>query len=578
MSDTNFTDKVTAVVSSWLQDINDVVYRLLGSSAGTGGAAPTTRAEIVSNLGIATSADLAAFEASLAGSTGSSLVGFLQSGTGAVATDLQTLLRFLFKTPQAFGAIADGTSHPLSERYATLAAAQADYPHAVALTDEIDWAAFQALIRDQFAGVGGYGYVPDGHYMLNRPLSLDNAQGWSLISQSWYGHVLEQTSDNTPIFNFTGASTHYYSFLLNGFYGKWTNNQTSADTSSVMIQFNPNSAAIINYDSFRINRIHCENGYRMISTNPTGAYALNVWGYEIDGLNHGSNCSGAAVWIESPIATGMPNGKFGSVYINCAQSHEANFYLKDCGMFNIENLEFNSLTKTGLHLNHCTQWNIHCIRHESCTITDTSLTLIENGGGTIHQYHAESCTLPNGAAFIGGGTASSYAPLIVHTFGEGNTSITGGTGTLYVADGVGAYPIVFTTWPVLKSSNILRWNMSTGAGVIDYVKVLEALSPFHSYGNLTDADHTLEPYTDAICQTVPTLTANRSITLDKVDAFNGLSFIIQRISASPGAFTLTIKNSAGGTILTMPASEKHVAEFIWSRQNDWTVRSYTPAL
>lgn len=47
-------------------------------------------------------------------------------------------------TPEQFGAIGDGTVHPLSERYATLAAAQAVYPHVTSLTQTIDWAACQS--------------------------------------------------------------------------------------------------------------------------------------------------------------------------------------------------------------------------------------------------------------------------------------------------------------------------------------------------------------------------------------------------------------------------------------------------
>ena len=46
-----------------------------------------------------------------------------------------------------FGGIADGDSHPLSQRYATLAAAQMVYPHATSLTNEIDWAAIQGAIN-----------------------------------------------------------------------------------------------------------------------------------------------------------------------------------------------------------------------------------------------------------------------------------------------------------------------------------------------------------------------------------------------------------------------------------------------
>jgi hypothetical protein len=46
-----------------------------------------------------------------------------------------------------FQAVGDGTSRPLAQRYSTLAAAQADYPHATALTDELDWAAIQGAIN-----------------------------------------------------------------------------------------------------------------------------------------------------------------------------------------------------------------------------------------------------------------------------------------------------------------------------------------------------------------------------------------------------------------------------------------------
>jgi hypothetical protein len=46
--------------------------------------------------------------------------------------------------------IGDGKSHPLSERYATLAAAQAEYPFVTSLAQEIDWAAIQKALW--FAG------------------------------------------------------------------------------------------------------------------------------------------------------------------------------------------------------------------------------------------------------------------------------------------------------------------------------------------------------------------------------------------------------------------------------------------
>lgn len=48
-------------------------------------------------------------------------------------------------TPYHFGGIGDGLNHPLSERYTTLAAAQAVYPFAESLNDSIDYCALRAF-------------------------------------------------------------------------------------------------------------------------------------------------------------------------------------------------------------------------------------------------------------------------------------------------------------------------------------------------------------------------------------------------------------------------------------------------
>jgi hypothetical protein len=53
-ANTTFTDQVTPVVASWLNDVNNVIYNLLGS----GTLAPTTRAQILANLGISSGAPL----------------------------------------------------------------------------------------------------------------------------------------------------------------------------------------------------------------------------------------------------------------------------------------------------------------------------------------------------------------------------------------------------------------------------------------------------------------------------------------------------------------------------------------
>ena len=86
-----------------------------------------------------------------------------------------------------FGAVFDGASHPLSAYYPTLAAAQAVYPHAVALTDEIDGVAIQAAINLCQSRVTNYSYggtvtLPCGNGLVNQPLTISK-QNVSLISQ-----------------------------------------------------------------------------------------------------------------------------------------------------------------------------------------------------------------------------------------------------------------------------------------------------------------------------------------------------------------------------------------------------------
>ncbi|MFB5760248.1 glycosyl hydrolase family 28-related protein [Paenibacillus medicaginis] len=70
-----------------------------------------------------------------------------------------------------FGAIGDGKSHPLSDKYTTLAEAQVKFPHATSLTDEIDWCAIQGAIYAA-AAKGGAVILPASIYIINKPLLL----------------------------------------------------------------------------------------------------------------------------------------------------------------------------------------------------------------------------------------------------------------------------------------------------------------------------------------------------------------------------------------------------------------------
>lgn len=83
-----------------------------------------------------------------------------------------------FVSVRDLGAIGDGQSHPLKQRYRSLAAARADYPHATSLEDEIDWAATQGAINMVSARGGGVVVSPAGRYVCNRTLTFPESREW----------------------------------------------------------------------------------------------------------------------------------------------------------------------------------------------------------------------------------------------------------------------------------------------------------------------------------------------------------------------------------------------------------------
>lgn len=87
----------------------------------------------------------------LAAPAGADMVGFVALVPSAQTRTLLGKGRDTISVKD-FGAIGDGESHMLSERYATLANAQIDYPFVSSLSQEIDWAACQAALNAFPAG------------------------------------------------------------------------------------------------------------------------------------------------------------------------------------------------------------------------------------------------------------------------------------------------------------------------------------------------------------------------------------------------------------------------------------------
>lgn len=97
-----------------------------------------------------------------------------------------------------YGAVGDYASHPLSASFATLAAAQAVYPHATSLTNELDWAAIQLAVNaaqaafDAGVTTGAAVYFPSGVYLVNRTVQVAVGHGIRM-----YGEGITQTAVTT---------------------------------------------------------------------------------------------------------------------------------------------------------------------------------------------------------------------------------------------------------------------------------------------------------------------------------------------------------------------------------------------
>ena len=92
-----------------------------------------------------------------------------------------------------FGVVGDSTSRPLSTLFGSLAAAQAVYPAALDLDNELDWAAMQSAI-DAYPGAT-FLIAQSVHMITNRPLIPSDHSGWQLD-----GTIENIWPRNTPSF------------------------------------------------------------------------------------------------------------------------------------------------------------------------------------------------------------------------------------------------------------------------------------------------------------------------------------------------------------------------------------------
>lgn len=96
-----------------------------------------------------------------------------------------------------FGAYGDGASHPLSGLFASLAAAQAQYPHATALSNQTDWAAIvSGLAQSNTLRVAA------GTYLVDQEIVLTGNK--TLIGDGRFATTLQTTSATATVIRLAG--------------------------------------------------------------------------------------------------------------------------------------------------------------------------------------------------------------------------------------------------------------------------------------------------------------------------------------------------------------------------------------
>ena len=104
--------------------------------------------------------------------SGSGFGAYLVSSKLALTGSVQRVLQGKITdniSAKDFGALADGTLHPLSEKFSTLSAAQAVYPFVTSLTQSLDYAGIQAAIN-----TGKNVLLTSGTYFVNSTIEMNS--------------------------------------------------------------------------------------------------------------------------------------------------------------------------------------------------------------------------------------------------------------------------------------------------------------------------------------------------------------------------------------------------------------------
>lgn len=429
-----------------------------------------------------------------------------------------------------------------------------------------------------------YVLANDGHLIFDgsKTYTIDAALTFGAMSGSIRENftitgnkcIINQDTNNTPIFQFTAAQNVYPDWHIEGFICRWTNNQGNTDTEANCVQFDKQTSGLTDYANGAIRWIYNYNGYRTISAVGDLTDGCGFWGNAVEHIACGQLAKGALLYLAS--GAGQPNNKFTHLTNASAQGNEPVMYLENHNEFQMDNVEVLLNTKRILEMTTCRGFEIGVIRMEQATLADDEGILMTSCRGRLNSFTASSCEFPADGAMIRMQTVSFGTIAIGSLHARDCTAV--GDNNFYALAGLGSTRLTMQQFPNFENSpEGMSWAIAD-AGLIAQLVVHDTNTAKVNSSDNGDANQTFVVDTDRGYQKFnTTLTANRVVSLSRTNAWNGAEFTIARLAATPGAFTLEIKNEDAATIYTIPASEKRIVTCVFEF-NQWVLKNVTPAL
>jgi hypothetical protein len=220
--------------------------------------------------------------AMLASASGSALISHSVAAIGSIVRPVQAVLRDQAFNPKDFGAIGDAQAHPLSERFATLAAAQALYPFVTSLTQTQDWVGIQAALNAASANANIRGAVrlPIGYYVLSNSLQLPSFvtfEGMSRHGCVLYNQVVALAAP--MIVNKDSVSLVFSTVRNLTFYGGTHAIKINVSVETASLIFESLNTALQTVSVLEANSLQATVFRDCQFGTPESGYAVNVTGF-----------------------------------------------------------------------------------------------------------------------------------------------------------------------------------------------------------------------------------------------------------------------------------------------------------